>query len=49
MKIKFNSDDGLPLNKTILIPTMTIVAQAAFHGNYECHSQVSLDECLYKV
>ena len=25
MKIKFNSDDELPLNKTIEIPTMTIV------------------------
>ena len=49
MKIKFNSDDGLPLNQTIQIPTMIKVAQAAFHGNNECHSQVSLDECLYKV
>ena len=28
MKIKFNSDDKLPLNKTIEIPTMTIVVRA---------------------
>ena len=25
MKIKFNSDDELPLNETIEIPTMTLV------------------------
>ena len=33
MKIKFNSDDELPLNKTIEIPTMTIVVRAVFHEN----------------
>ena len=30
MKIKFNSDDELPLNKTIEIPGMTIVVRAFF-------------------
>ena len=30
MKIKFNSDDKLPLNKTIEIPGMTIVVRAFF-------------------
>ena len=30
MKIKLNSDDKLPLNKTIEIPTMTIVVRAIF-------------------
>ena len=33
MKIKFNSDDELSLNKTIEIPGMIIVARAAFHEN----------------
>ena len=28
MKIKFDSDDNLPLNKTIEIPIMTIVIRA---------------------
>ena len=28
MKIKFNSNDKLPLNKTIEIPTITIVVRA---------------------
>ena len=30
MKFKFNSDDELPLNKTIEIPTITIVDRAIF-------------------
>ena len=33
MKIKFNSDDKLPLNKTIKIPTITIVVRAIFLQN----------------
>ena len=33
MKIKFNSDDELPLNKPIEFPTMTIVVRAVFHVN----------------
>ena len=38
IKIKFNSDDELPLNKTIEIPSMTIVVRVIF-----------LYECLYKL
>ena len=33
MKIKFNSDDELPLNKNIEIPTMTVAVRASFHEN----------------
>ena len=33
MKIKFDSDENLPLNKTIEIPIMTIVVRAVFHEN----------------
>ena len=49
MKIKFNSDDELPLNKTIEIPIMTIVVTAVFHENNKYYPQVFLDECLYKL
>ena len=49
MKIKFNSDDKLPLNKTIEIPSMIIVVRAVFHENIKYYPQVSLDECLYKL
>ena len=33
MKIKFDSDDELPVNKTIEISSMMIVVRAVFHGN----------------
>ena len=49
MKIKFNADDGLPLNKTIAIPTMTIVVRAVFHENNKYYPQIFLEECLYKL
>ena len=35
MKIKSNSDDELPLDKTIEIPTMTIVVRAVFLENHK--------------
>ena len=34
MKIKFDSDDNLPLKKTIEIPIETIVARAVFHETF---------------
>ena len=33
LKIKFGSDDILPLNKTIEIPIVTIVVRAVFYEN----------------
>ena len=33
MKIKFDSDDNLPLNKTVEIPLMILVVRAIFHEN----------------
>ena len=49
MKIKFNSDDELPLNKTIEILRMIIVVRAAFHKNNKYYPKRFLDECLYKL
>ena len=49
MKIKFNSDDELPVNKTIEISTITIVVRAVLQKNNEYYPQVFLDECLYKL
>ena len=48
MKIKFKSDDELPLNKTIEIPSMVIVVIAIFYENNKYYPKVFLDECLYK-
>ena len=49
MKITFNSDDELPLNKTIEIPSMMIVVIAIFLENDKYYLQVFLDECLNKL
>ena len=49
MKIKFNSDDNLPLNKTIEIPSMIIVARVVFHENNIYFPQLVLDDCLYHI
>ena len=47
--IKFNSDEELPLNKTIEITGMIIVVRTAFIENNKYYQQVFLDECLYKL
>ena len=50
MKNKFNSDDELPLNITIDIPTIAIVVRVVFfYENNKYYPQVSLDECLHKI
>ena len=51
MKIKFDSDNALPLNKTIGIPSMLIVPRVIFHENFihKYYPQVLLDEYLYKI
>ena len=45
MKIKFNSDNNLPLNKILKLHNLTIVVRTVFqeHGKY--YPQVFLDEC----
>ena len=45
MKIKFNSDDELPLNKTIKVPSIITVVTVVFNENNKCYPQVFLDEC----
>ena len=46
MKIKFNLDDELPLNKTMEVPSMIIVVKPALHENNKYYPQVFLDESL---
>ena len=48
MKIKFNLDKELPLNKMMEIPSMIIVVRAVFHENNKYYPQV-LGECLHKL
>ena len=49
MKIKFNADEELAVNKTIEIPSMIIAARAVFNENSKYYPQVFLEECLHKI
>ena len=49
MKIKFDLDDELPLNKTIETHNLTIVIRAVFHENNKYYLQIFLDERLYEL
>ena len=49
MKIKFNLDGELPLNKTVEILSMIIVARAVSHENDKYYPDAFLDECQYKL
>ena len=46
MKIEFDSDKNILLNKKMEIPTVTIVVRAVFHENDKYYPQDFLDECL---
>ena len=49
MKTKFNSDDNLPLNKTLKLHNIIIVIRAAFEEHGKFYPQVYLDKCLYEL
>ena len=49
MKIKFDSDNNLPLNKTVEIHIASIIVRAIFLENNKYYVKVFLDECLYKL
>ena len=49
MKIKFNSDDNLPLNKSLKFHNMTITIRSVFKEDGKLYPQVFLDDTLYKL
>ena len=49
MKIKFNSDHDLPLNKPLKFDAMTIIVRSLFEEDNIFYLQVYLDECLYEL
>ena len=49
MKIKFNCDNNLTLNKTLKLCNMTIVFRSVFQEHGKFYPQVYLDECLYEL
>ena len=44
MKIKFNSDDDLPLNKMLKLHMLTIIVRSVFEEDGKYYAQVFLDE-----
>ena len=49
MKIKFNSDDNLPLNKPLKFHNMTITIRSVLEEDGKLYPQVFLDETLYEL
>ena len=49
MKIKFNSDDDLPLNKPLKFHLMTITIRSIFEEDGKLYPQVFLDDTLYEL
>ena len=49
MKINFNSDDYLPLNKLLELHNMTITIISVFEEDGKLYPQVFLDDTLYEL
>ena len=49
IKIKFNSDDELPLNKPLKFHAMTIIIRSVFEEDGKLYTQHSLDVTLYEL
>ena len=48
-KIKFDTDDDLPLNKPLNLHMLTIIVRSVFEGEVKFYLKVYLDECLYEL
>ena len=49
MKVKFNCDGHLPLNKSLKFTLMTITIRYVFEENGKLYLQVFLDDTLYEL
>ena len=49
MKIRFDTDDNIPLNKIIYFPTISIIIRSVTQKYGKYYPQLFLDECLYEV
>ena len=45
-RIGINTDDDLPLNKSLKFPTLTIIIRYVFQKDEKLYPQIYLDECL---
>ena len=49
MKIKFNSDDKLPLNKQLKFLSVDLVIRSVLKDDGKYYPQAFLDDCLYEL
>ena len=49
MKIKFNTDDNLPLNKPLKLHLLTIIVSCIFEEDGKFYPQIYLDDSLYEL
>ena len=49
MKIKFNSDDDLPLNKQLKLDMLIIIVNTVIEENGKYYPRIYLDNCLYEL
>ena len=49
MKIRFNSDDDLPLNKLLKFHLIIIIIRSVFEENGKFYPQVFLDDALHEL
>ena len=49
MKIKFNSDDDLPLNKPLKLHAVTIIIGYVFEEHDKLYPQIFLNDALYEL
>ena len=49
MKIKFNSDDNLPLNKVLKFHAVIIIIRSVFERDGKYYPQIFLDDVLVNV
>ena len=49
MKIKFNSDGNIPLNKQLNVPTIAVIIRNTFEKDGKYYPQTFLEECVYEV
>ena len=49
MKVKFNTDDNLPLNEPLKLHLLTIIVRCLFEEDSKFYPQLYLDGSLYEV
>ena len=49
MKINFDTDDNFPLNKSLKLGMLTILARSVFKEDGNFYAQVYLEACLYEL